>query len=58
MDVYNLEFPDNHFDGVFSIAFEFITQPGKAYSEMFRVLKPGADFIGTINRDSKWGNSI
>jgi len=57
MDVYNLGFPDNHFDGVFSMAaFEFIAEPAKAYSEMFRVLKPGGSLlIGTINPESKWG---
>lgn len=57
MDIYDINFPDESFDGVFSMAaFEFIKEPKKAYNEMHRVLKKGGPLlIGTINRDSKWG---
>lgn len=57
MDIYNLAFGNNTFDGVFSMAtFEFIQKPKKAFDEMMRVLKPGGKLlIGTINRDSQWG---
>lgn len=57
MDVYDIELSDESFDGVFSMAaFEFIKRPKKAYDEMYRVLKKGGYLlIGTINRDSKWG---
>lgn len=56
-DVYDLDFSDEEFDGVFSMAaFEFIKKPEKAYSEMYRVLKQeGSLLIGTINRESEWG---
>ncbi|HSH36076.1 class I SAM-dependent methyltransferase [Schnuerera sp.] len=57
MDIYNINFPNESFDGVFSMAaFEFIKEPQKAYDEMYRVLKKNGNLlIGTINRDSKWG---
>ncbi len=57
MDVYNLNFSDKTFDGVFSMAaFEFIKEPQKAYNEMYRVLKnKGHLLIGTINIESSWG---
>ncbi len=57
MDVYNLKFPNKEFDEVFSMAaFEFIIKADKAYAEMYRVLKDkGHLLIGTINKDSKWG---
>jgi ubiquinone biosynthesis O-methyltransferase len=57
MDVYDLDFEDKSFDAVFSMAaFEFIKEPERAIDEMFRVAKEGAQIlIGTINRDSKWG---
>ncbi|MDY0234799.1 MAG: methyltransferase domain-containing protein [Gudongella sp.] len=57
MDVYDIEFSDESFDAVFSMAaFEFIKEPQKAYGEMYRVLKnAGSLLIGTINKDSKWG---
>ncbi len=57
MDAQNMEFPDGFFDGVFSLAaLEFIQKPDKALDEMFRVLKKdGRLLIGTINRNSKWG---
>ncbi len=57
MDLYHLDFPDEHFDSVFSMAaFEFIKYPEVAMDELFRVTKKnGAIMIGTINRDSKWG---
>lgn len=57
MDVLDLKFQDEYFDGVFSMAvFEFIQNPDRAIDEMFRVLrKDGHLLIGTINRDSRWG---
>lgn len=57
MDVYDLQFPDEHFDAIFSMAaFEFVRQPEKALEEMFRVAKQGAPvLVSTINRDSRWG---
>ncbi|MTI66528.1 MAG: class I SAM-dependent methyltransferase [Firmicutes bacterium] len=56
MDVYNLDF-DEKFDAVFSMAaFEFIKDTKKALDEMFRVVKNGGQIlVGTINKDSKWG---
>ncbi|MEA1939165.1 MAG: class I SAM-dependent methyltransferase [Candidatus Caldatribacteriota bacterium] len=57
MNVYDLKFPDQHFDAVFSMAtFEFVIDMEKAITEIFRVCKDkGQILIGTINRDSKWG---
>jgi len=57
MGVYKLDFVDESFDAVFSMAtFEFVKSPQKAYDEMFRVLKKGGKIlIGIINRDSRWG---
>lgn len=57
MDIYHLDFPDNYFDGIYSMAaFEFIHQPQEAYYEMYRVLKPGGKLlIGAINKNSTWG---
>lgn len=58
MDIYDLKFEEETFDGVFSMAaFEFIKEPQKAYEEMFRVLKKNGELlIGTIHRDSSWGS--
>ncbi len=57
MDSQNLQFPDNYFDGVFSMAtIEFISDPRKMIAEMFRVCKKGGPVLmGTINRESDWG---
>lgn len=57
MDLYELDFQDNTFDAVFSMAaFEFVKEPERALSELFRVLKPGGKLlIGTIHLDSPWG---
>lgn len=57
MDANNMKFEDNSFDGVFSMAvIEFIREPESTLKEMFRVVKKGGGIlIGTINRDSKWG---
>ncbi|SHK25318.1 class I SAM-dependent methyltransferase [Paramaledivibacter caminithermalis] len=58
MDVYDLDFQDETFDAIFSMAaFEFIKEPLKALDEIFRVAKDNAQvLIGTINKDSKWGD--
>ncbi len=57
MNVYDLQFPDQYFDAVFSMAtFEFVKDLEKAMMEMFRVCKDqGQILIGTISRDSQWG---
>ncbi len=57
MNGLELEFLDNTFDGVFSMAaIEFIIDYPKMIFEMFRVCKQGGHIlVGTINRDSKWG---
>jgi len=57
MDIYDLKFENDKFDFVFTMAaFEFIDNPEKAINEMFRVLKKdGYLLIGTINKDSLWG---
>lgn len=57
MDCLSLQFLNNTFDGVLSMAtIEFITDYPKMISEMFRVCKKGGSIlVGTINRDSAWG---
>jgi ubiquinone/menaquinone biosynthesis C-methylase UbiE len=57
MDAHDMRFKDNSFDGVISMAvIEFIDKPERTLKEMFRVVKKGGRIlIGTINRDSKWG---
>lgn len=57
MDMHRLDFPDDHFDGILSMAaLEFLRCPRKALDELFRVTKSGGNIVvGTINRDSKWG---
>lgn len=58
MDVADLKFADNEFDAVISIAaFEFIKDVKIALSEIFRVVRVGGQIlIGTINRQSEWGD--
>lgn len=57
MDIYDLKFIDEEFHGAFSMAaFEFIEDTERAMYEIFRVVKPeGKILIGTINKDSSWG---
>ena len=57
MDLYHLDFPPCHFDGIVSMAaFEFIHEPQKVFHQLMAILKPGGQLlIGTINRDSAWG---
>jgi ubiquinone biosynthesis O-methyltransferase len=57
MDVYDLKFKDETFDAAFSMAaFEFIKEPQRGIDEIFRVVKKGGHIlVGTINKDSKWG---
>jgi SAM-dependent methyltransferase len=47
-DICSIAFPDNHFDGIWNLGvMEHFSNPdmGKAFSEMRRVLKPGAHII-------------
>lgn len=47
-DICSITFPDNHFDGIWNLGvMEHFSNPemGKAFSEMRRVLKPGAHVI-------------
>jgi ubiquinone/menaquinone biosynthesis C-methylase UbiE len=57
MDAHDMIFEDNSFDAALSMAvIEFIDKPEKILNEIFRVVKKGGKIlIGTINRDSKWG---
>ncbi len=57
-DAVNLSFPDETFDLVVSItALEFIKEPGRAVSEMFRVCKKGGRVVvGTLGADSSWAS--
>lgn len=57
MDITNMDFANESFDGVVSMAlFEFIQDSKKALDECFRVVRPGGYImIGTITRDSTWG---
>ncbi len=59
MNIYDQAFPDNYFDGVFSMAvFETLDESQQAFKELMRVLKPGKFLmIGTIRKDSAWGKS-
>ncbi|NPA39916.1 MAG: methyltransferase domain-containing protein [Thermodesulfobacteria bacterium] len=55
-DAYFLPFKSSIFDFVLSITvFEFIKEPEKVISEIYRVLKPGGKtLIGTMNANSSW----
>ncbi len=57
MNSLALQFPNEHFDAVISMAtIEFIPEPQKMIEEMFRVCKRGGPvLVGTINRESDWG---
>ena len=57
MDASDLEFPEEVFDAVVSMAaLEFMQDQQKTLDEMFRVLKKGGKLlVGTINRESDWG---
>ncbi|MFN2341525.1 MAG: class I SAM-dependent methyltransferase [Halanaerobium sp.] len=56
-DALNLEFEDNQFDSVFSMAaIEFIKDLETAFKEMKRVVKTGGKILlGTIRKNSDWG---
>ena len=58
MDAQKLEYADNQFDSVFSMAtLEFITDPQVAYHQMYRVVKPGGTIVlGTIQKGSAWAD--
>ncbi len=50
MSVYDLQFPDNTFDGAFShTVFEHLADIPRALAEIHRVLKPGGEFVFTFD---------
>jgi len=55
-NAYSLPFEDNTFDLVLSVTMlEFIHEPEKVLSEVYRVLKPGGEAVmGTMNGKSMW----
>ena len=57
MDAEDLEYGDDHFDAVVSMAaLEFIPDTEAALEEMFRVTRPGGEIlVGTINAQGEWG---
>ena len=56
MDCLQMDFPENSFDAAISMAaFEFISDPTRAYREIRRIVKPGGLIvIGTIQRGGAW----
>ena len=57
MNACHLDFPDETFDGVVSMAlYEFIHDDKAVFEECLRVTKPGGYImIGTITANSSWG---
>lgn len=48
--VYELDFPDQHFDAVVSqVVFEHIDDVPRALAQIYRVLKPGGSFYFTVD---------
>ena len=55
-DLYELTFPENSFDAIFGHAvLGHLSEPSKAMSEMYRVVKPGG-IAGIRNPD--WGSQV
>ena len=49
MDAENLDFPESHFDGAFSLyALRHFPNPEKSVAEIYRVLKPGASIVVAV----------
>lgn len=57
MDLYHLDFPDDTFDAVVSMAaFEFINDNEKTLYEFMCVVKPGGKvLVGALTGNSSWG---
>lgn len=53
-DIYNLPFPNNHFDMVICIGvFQTVQNYKKALTELYRLIKPGGIFyLNTLNQNS------
>lgn len=56
-DMNELPFLDNTFDFVYSsLAIHYNGTPEKTYEEVFRVLKPGGEFLFSIAHPLRWGS--
>lgn len=54
MDAENLDFPDNSFDGAFSLyALRHFPNPEKSLAEIYRVLKPGSSVVVAVGSRPK-----